>query len=106
MRVSCPPHMWPCPYGIDFPTRKELMAANNTLDQIRDFLGADSLGYLSWGGMVAATGLPATEFCTACYTGNYPSPLEDEMNKFGMEQRRVRPTVSDLVQENKQRPLL
>ncbi len=106
MRVSCPPHMWPCPYGIDFPTRKELMAANNTLEQIRDFLGADSLGYLSWDGMVAATGLPASEFCTACYTGNYPSPIEDEMNKFGMEERRTRLTVSDLVREDKQRPLL
>lgn len=106
MRVSCPPHMWPCPYGIDFPTRKELMAANNTLEQIRDFLGADSLGYLSWDGMVAATGLPASEFCTACYTGDYPSPIEDEMNKFGMEERRSRPTVSDLVRDDKQRPLL
>jgi amidophosphoribosyltransferase len=106
MRVSCPPHMWPCPYGIDFPTREELMAANNTLDQIRDFLGADSLGYLSYEGMVAATGLPAGEFCTACYTGDYPSRVEDEMNKLGMEQRRLRPTVSELVHEDKQRPLL
>jgi amidophosphoribosyltransferase len=106
MRVSCPPHMWPCPYGIDFPTREELMAANNTLDQIRDFLGADSLGYLSYDGMVAATGLPANEFCTACYNGNYPCPVEDEMNKLGMEERHARSTVSDLVHEDKQRPLL
>jgi amidophosphoribosyltransferase len=106
MRVSCPPHMWPCPYGIDFPTRAELMAANNSLDQIRDFLGADSLGYLSYDGMVAATGLPANEFCTACYNGNYPCPVEDEMNKLGMEERRARSTVSDLVREDKQRPLL
>ncbi len=106
MRVSCPPHMWPCPYGIDFPTRKELMAANNSLDQIRDFLGADSLGYLSYDGMVAATGFPANDFCGACYSGRYPSPLDDEMNKFGMEQHRVRSTVSDLVREDKQRPLL
>ena len=56
MRVSCPPHKWPCAYGIDFPTRKELMAANNSLEQIREFLGADSLGYLSLDGMIAATG--------------------------------------------------
>ncbi len=106
MRISCPPHMWPCPYGIDFPTRKELMAANNTLAEIRKFLGAKSLGYLSYDGMVAATGLPATEFCTACYNGKYPCPIEEEMNKLGMEQRPTRPTVSDLVRDDKQRPLL
>jgi amidophosphoribosyltransferase len=106
MRVSCPPHMWPCPYGIDFPTRKELMAANHTLPQIRKILGAKSLGYLSHHGMIAATGLPAREFCTACYCGNYPCPVEDKMRKLGMEQRRVRPRVSDIVREDKQRPLL
>ena len=108
MRVSCPPHKWPCAYGIDFPTRKELMAANNSLEQIRDFLGADSLGYLSLEGMIAATGLPANEFCTACYTGSYPSPVESEMDKFIMEQNRIRyrRTVSDLVHDDTQRRLL
>jgi len=108
MRVSCPPHKWPCAYGIDFPTRKELMAANNSLEQIRDFLGADSLGYLSLDGMIAATGLPASEFCTACYTGNYPSPVESEMDKFIMEQNRLRNRrpVSDLVHDDTQRSLL
>lgn len=108
MRVSCPPHKWPCAYGIDFPTRKELMAANNSQEQIREFLGADSLGYLSLDGMIASTGLPANEFCTACYTGNYPSPVESEHDKFVMEQRRTkyRRPVSDLVHEDTQRPLL
>jgi amidophosphoribosyltransferase len=108
MRVSCPPHKWPCAYGIDFPTRKELMAANNTLDQIRDFLGADSLGYLSLDGMIRATGLPTSEFCTACYTGKYPSPVESEMDKFVMEQHRARSrtTVADLVHDDTQRRLL
>jgi len=108
MRVSCPPHKWPCAYGIDFPTRKELMAANNSLDQIRDFLGADSLGYLSLEGMIAATGFPANEFCTACYTGNYPSPVESEMDKFIMEQGRTRyrRPISDLVHDDTQRRLL
>ncbi len=108
MRVSCPPHKWPCAYGIDFPTRKELMAANNSLEQIRDFLGADSLGYLSLDGMIAATGLPANEFCTACYTGNYPSPVESETDKFILEQRRTRyrRPVSDLVHDDTQRRLL
>jgi amidophosphoribosyltransferase len=107
MRVSCPPHMWPCPYGIDFPTRRELMAANNSLDQIRDFLGADSLGYLSYDGMIEATGLPTHEFCTACYNGKYPSPVDDEMNKYGMEQRRARRGgISDLIHQDTQRRLL
>ncbi len=108
MRVSCPPHKWPCAYGIDFPTRKELMAANSSPEQIRDFLGADSLGYLSLEGMIAATGLPATEFCTACYTGNYPSPVESEMDKFIMEQNRnrYRRPISDFVHDDAQRRLL
>ena len=108
MRVSCPPHKWPCAYGIDFPTRKELMAANNSQEQIREFLGTDSLGYLSLGGMIAGTGLPANEFCTACYTGQYPSPVETEMDKFAMEQRRTRyrRPVSDLVHDDTQRSLL
>ena len=58
--------------------------------------------------MIAATGLPANEFCTACYTGNYPSPVESEMDKFIMEQRRTRyrQTVSDLVHDDTQRRLL
>jgi len=108
MRVSCPPHKWPCAYGIDFPTRKELMAANNSLEQISNFLGADSLGYLSLNGMIAATGLPAMEFCTACYTGQYPAPVESEMDKFIMEQNRLRyrQTVSDLVHDDTQRRFL
>jgi amidophosphoribosyltransferase len=108
MRVSCPPHKWPCAYGIDFPTRKELMAANNSLEQIRDFLGADSLGYLSLDGMIAATGLPANEFCTACYTGNYPLPVETEHDKFIMEECRARQRrpVSDLVHQDSQRRML
>jgi amidophosphoribosyltransferase len=108
MRISCPPHQWPCAYGIDFPTRKELMAANNTEEQIRDFLGADSLGYLSLDGMIQAIGLPANEFCTACYTGNYPSPVETEHDKLIMEQRRsrYRKGVADLVSDAVQKPLL
>jgi amidophosphoribosyltransferase len=108
MRVSCPPHMWPCPYGIDFPTRQELMAANNSLEQIRDFLGADSLGYLSLDGMVKSTGHATDKFCAACYTGKYPSPIESDMDKYGMETHRrgTRSTISDLVPEDTQRRLL
>jgi len=108
IRVSCPPHKWPCAYGIDFPTRKELMAANHSIEDIQEFLQADSLGYLSLEGMVQSTGLPNSEFCTACYTGKYPSPVDSEMDKFTIEHRRGRSgrSVSDLVHENAQRPLL
>jgi len=65
--VSCPPHMHPCVYGIDFPDRSKLMAANNTIEEIRKYLHADSLHYLSQAGMVKATGLSKESFCMACY---------------------------------------
>src|SRR5262252_2473032 len=70
--VSCPPHMHPCVYGIDFPDRTKLMAANHSIDEIRKYLNADSLGYLSQAGMVAATGHDKGFFCMACYDGDYP----------------------------------
>jgi amidophosphoribosyltransferase len=73
--VSCPPHMNPCVYGIDFPDRSKLMAANYSLEEIRKYLNADSLYYLSQEGMVGATGLPRESFCMACYDGRYPSPM-------------------------------
>src|SRR5580765_7324222 len=63
--VSCPPHMHPCVYGIDFPDRSKLMAANHSLEEIRKYLNADSLHYLSIEGMVKATGLPKNSFCMA-----------------------------------------
>src|SRR5690349_18883878 len=88
--VSCPPHMNPCVYGIDFPDRSKLMAANHSLDEIRKYLNADSLAYLSQEGMVAATGLPAGEFCMACYDGNYPVPYDPLVDKHIIERRRAR----------------
>ena len=69
-----------------FPTRTKLMAAENySLDQIKDYLNADSLGYLSKEGMVAATGLPSAGFCMACYDGNYPVLYDPELDKHIME---------------------
>ena len=79
--ISCPPHRHPCVYGIDFPDRKELMAANYSTDEIRAFLNADSLGYLSEEGMIRATGLPRERFCLACYTGEYPVPYDETRYK-------------------------
>lgn len=88
--VSCPPHMHPCVYGIDFPDRKKLMAANLSIDQIRQFLNADSLHYLSQEGMIKATGKPAAGFCMACYDGNYPVAYDPKVDKEIMERRRSR----------------
>jgi amidophosphoribosyltransferase len=88
--VSCPPHMNPCVYGIDFPDRSKLMAANYSLEEIRQYLNADSLAYLSKEGMVNATGLPKEAFCMACYDGDYPVPYDPMMDKHIMERRGAR----------------
>ncbi len=85
--VSCPPHMHPCVYGIDFPDRSKLMAANHSLPEIRQYLNADSLHYLSQEGLVKATGLPANAFCMACYDGRYPVPYNPALDKHVIERR-------------------
>ncbi|MBI3635147.1 MAG: amidophosphoribosyltransferase [Candidatus Rokubacteria bacterium] len=71
MRISSPPIQWPCYYGIDTPTRKELIGATHNVEEICRYLGADSLGYLSLEGMLKATGCDPAQFCHACFTGNY-----------------------------------
>ncbi len=76
MRVSCPPHRFPCPYGIDFPTKGELIASAKSIEDIRQFLGLDSLQYLSYEGMLRAMTLPADTFCTSCFTGRYPQDYD------------------------------
>jgi amidophosphoribosyltransferase len=90
VRVSCPPHMHSCVYGIDFPDRSKLMAANHSVEAIRDYLNADSLHYLSTEGIVAATGLPKESFCLACWDGNYPVPYDPATDKEVIERRRSR----------------
>jgi amidophosphoribosyltransferase len=102
--VSCPPHQHPCVYGIDFPDRSKLMAANNTVDEIRKYLNADSLHYLSQEGMVAATGQPKENFCMACYDGNYPVPFDPLLDKHIIERRRkLTQTLGEaVIQENEQ----
>jgi amidophosphoribosyltransferase len=106
--VSCPPHMNPCVYGIDFPDRSKLMAANHSLEEIRKYLNADSLYYLSQEGMVKATGLPANSFCMACYDGNYPVRYDPSVDKHTIERRNGRRTgFSDaLLKEKAQIKLL
>ena len=78
MRISCPPTISPCFYGVDTPRKKELIAANNTVEEIRQYIGADSLAYLSLEGLKKAChDGEKTTYCTACYTGNYPTKLVD-----------------------------
>lgn len=72
LRLSSPPIISPCFYGIDMPTKKELLASKKSVESIRRFLGADSVGYLSIEGMINLPALPPDEFCTACFSGKYP----------------------------------
>src|SRR5439155_1615141 len=78
VRISSPPIQWPCYYGIDTPTRKELIGSSHSPEEIRRYLGADSLGYLSLDGMLKATGSDPGQFCHACFTGNYRVGIEPE----------------------------
>jgi amidophosphoribosyltransferase len=66
-------------------TRWELIAARKTVDEVKDFIGADSLGYLSVDGLIKAVGLPKETFCLACFTGDYPIPVQLEMDKLALE---------------------
>jgi amidophosphoribosyltransferase len=75
MRISCPPTISPCYYGVDTPTKEELIASSNSPEEIRKFLGADSLGYLSLNGLREAVGDNEGKFCNSCYTGIYPTDL-------------------------------
>jgi amidophosphoribosyltransferase len=78
MRISCPPTISPCYYGVDTPSKKQLIAANKSVDEIRDYIGADSLAYLSLEGLKKACGEgDKISYCSACYTGNYPTDVVD-----------------------------
>ena len=78
VRISSPPIQWPCYYGIDTPTRKELIGSSHSVEEICRYLGADSLGYLSLDGMLKATGSDPAHFCHACFTGAYRVGMEPE----------------------------
>ena len=85
MAVSCPPHRYPCYYGIDFSTKGELIAYQHTVEEIQRYIGVDSLCYLSMEGMLDATGIPRDHFCLACFDGNYPIKPEGEFSKNCLE---------------------
>ncbi len=76
MRVSCPPIRFPCYYGVDFPTKEELLANERSLKQIKEFLEVDSIGYMSLKGLLNCANLPADHYCTACWTGKYRIPVD------------------------------
>jgi amidophosphoribosyltransferase len=84
MLVSCPPTIHACYYGIDFPSSKELIASKTSVDGIRDYLGLDSLTYLSLEGLVEATGLSKEDFCLACFDGKYPVAPDTSFTKEGL----------------------
>jgi len=87
MRISCPPTKHPCFYGIDFPTEEELIAATHSLEEIRKFLNADSLGYISMEGLLKAVQGDKSHYCTACWSGKYPTKVPAAGDKFVLEKK-------------------
>jgi amidophosphoribosyltransferase len=85
LRICAPPIRYPCFFGVDMATKWELIAAKKTVPEIREHLGADSLGYLSLDGLIRAVDLPKDIFCLACFTGEYPIPVQIEMDKLALE---------------------
>jgi amidophosphoribosyltransferase len=91
LRISAPPIHHPCFYGIDTQIETELIASTHSVDEIRDFVGADSLAYLSIGGVLDALALPRERFCFACFDGRYPVPVPYDVasHKFVLEDEPV-----------------
>jgi amidophosphoribosyltransferase len=89
LRITSPPIRWPCFYGIDMATKAELVATDLAIDEIRSYIGADSLAYLSLPSLVRATGSSSEKFCRACFDGIYPIPVpeEEQSHKFVLEER-------------------
>ncbi len=81
VRISSPPVQWPCFYGIDFATRAELIGAEMTIEEIRQSIGADSLGFVSEAGLIEATKVPEDKLCTACFSGKYPIPIPADLSE-------------------------
>ena len=82
VRISCPPTISPCFYGVDTPRRTELIAATHTLEEIRDFIEADSVQYLSLAGLLSTVAGARASYCTSCYTGNYPVPFPRDEARY------------------------
>ncbi|MCS7065752.1 MAG: amidophosphoribosyltransferase [Fimbriimonadales bacterium] len=93
LRITAPPIRFPCHYGIDMATQRELVAAHHTVEDVRQQIGATTLGYLSIEGLLRASGLPRERFCLACFNGDYPIPIPDdvELDKYLFEAATVSP---------------
>jgi amidophosphoribosyltransferase len=89
VRVCIPPIMHPCYFGVDMATTQELIAAQKSIEEIREHIGADSLSYLSIDGLVRATGMERNSFCLACFNGDYPIPVQLSLDKFGLERSNI-----------------
>ncbi len=90
MRVSCPPLRSPCFYGVDFPTKEELLANNRDLKQIKEFLDVDSIGYLSLEGLLSCAKWPDDHYCTACWSQKYPIAVDAQLTKMAMEHYQLK----------------
>ena len=90
LRVASPPIIHPCFYGIDFPSRKELIANKRTVEEIRDYLEIDSLEYLSLEGMLSCVKNPPNHYCSACFSGKYPIPVDEAVSKYALERYQKR----------------
>jgi amidophosphoribosyltransferase len=93
IRITSPPVKWPCFYGIDMPTRQELIGADLSVAETCAYVGADSLGYLSLDGMVEASRGGRENFCRACFDGEYPIPVPERAGKFMLEDQLQLPTA-------------
>ncbi len=101
LRIPSPPVRWPCFYGIDTGTRAELLAAQLTVDEIRDYLDVDTLAYLTLDRLVSSTGTAGAGFCTACFTGSYPVDVPVDLRKGMLETKQageVEPRHQDAAQ--------
>ena len=90
LRISCPPIRHPCYFGVDFPDRDKLIAHERTIDEIRDFLGVDSLHYLSLEGMLSCVSRKPEHYCTACYSGRYRLNIDQPVSKLSLERHQLR----------------
>ena len=88
LRIACPPIISPCFYGVDFPTKEELIASSRTVEEIRRYLQVDSLGYISLPGLLSCMSLPPDHYCTACWSEKYPVPVMTMISKFMMERHQ------------------
>jgi amidophosphoribosyltransferase len=99
LRISCPPTVSPCFYGVDTPRRRELIAATHSLEEIRKYVGADSLGYLSLNGLLDAVGSRRQHYCTSCYTGQYPVAFPRDEHAYLQLTLKLDGTKAQLLEE-------